>query len=213
MPLRHQNMPKSRWRLWSQCSRGWNDEGLELLPLQEGKKCWVRKTHWSEITKSPSFLHSTSRVPLSQGQPVCSQTPDGTYSDHVTFSGNAINTKIIVETCSCSLENPFKSKRCKTSRTQKAQATVREGERKTWVRWVQPSLLSFSLHTTNPGLQELLHLDPSAQISLVYTIPALHALHPYIKAIITLLSHRCLWIQMCSVCSPVLWASSYADLP
>ena len=88
----------------------------------------------------------------------------------------------------------------------------KERER-TWLRWVQPSLLSFSLHASSPGLQNLLHLDPSAQISFVHTLPALHALHPYIKASITLLSHRCLWIQMCSVCSPVLWASSYADLP
>jgi len=153
------------------------------------------------------------RFPLSQGQPVCSQTPDGTHSGHVTFSGNSINTKKIVETCSCSLENPFKAKRCKSSRTQKAKLRWEKERERTWLRWVQPSLLSFSLHASSPGLQNLLHLDPSAQISFVHTLPALHALHPYIKASITLLSHRCLWIQMCSVCSPVLWASSYADLP
>ena len=34
----------------------------------------------------------------------------------------------------------------------------------------------------------MLHLDPTAQISLVHTIPALHARQPYIMANITVLT-------------------------
>lgn len=154
--------------------------------------------------KSPSFLYSTSRLPLSQGQPVCSQTPDGTYSDRLTFSGNSSNTKKTVETRRCSLENPFKAKRCKPSRTQKAQAMVREGKRNNVGEACSAISTELLPSYLKSWLQDSLHLDPPAQISLVHTVPALHARHPYIMANITLLSHRCLWIQMCSVCSLVL---------
>ena len=123
-----------------------------------GQENTVRWNH-----KIPLFLHSTNRFPLSQGQPVCSQTPDGTHSDHVTFSGKAINTQKIVETCSCSLENPFKAKRCKPSRTQRAQAMVREGKRKNVgevCSAISTELLPSYLKSWAPGLASSGSISP-----------------------------------------------------
>ena len=79
------------------------------------------------FSASGSYLLPTL-VP--RGSPTSSHTSDGTHNDHVTCSDHAMNTKIGGEKYSCSLENPFKAKGHKPSRTQRAQAMVREGKRK-----------------------------------------------------------------------------------
>ena len=78
-----------------------------------------------ESVKSLTFYK-----PLPKGSPTSAHTPDGTHNDHVTCSDHAMNTKIGGEKYSCSLDNPFKAKGHKPSRTQRAHPMVREGKRK-----------------------------------------------------------------------------------
>ena len=80
-----------------------------------------------------SFSASGSNLlptPVPRGSPISANIPDGTHNDHVTCSDDAMNSKIGGEKYSCSLENPFKAKGHKPSRTQRAQAMLREGKRK-----------------------------------------------------------------------------------
>ena len=145
--------------------------------------------------------------------PTCAQTPDGKHNDHVTCSGNGIKPNKPEETRCCSLENPIKTKRCKPSRTWRAQAMMREGMRKNMggvCSAISTGFLPSCHKSWAPAPPSSDHVDSPAQISLVPIIfPALHCPLPHFKSITlakghSLLTSRYHWIQMCSVYSPVL---------
>ena len=113
--------------------------------------------------------------PLHPRTALPAQTLDRTHSDHITCSGNDIKANKGVETCRCSMKNPFKAKGHKPSRTQRAQAMVREGTRKKVgeVSSVTSSGLLLQYHkcwapglpspgSISPGLFSLHHIPSSA---------------------------------------------------
>ena len=134
---RHQSTPKSRWRWRSPCSKWWNAEDFGLLSLQvggstgSGKHTGVKEKEEKNPLSSCIFQSRlTICQPLFPRQLKLCPTHDGTHNNHVTFHDNAIKTNKWVEAQSCSSENPIKAKGHEPSRTQRAQATVRERERK-----------------------------------------------------------------------------------
>lgn len=117
--------------------------------------------------------------PLPEGSPTVPKALMG-QNDHVTCSGNAIKTNECVETCSCSVENPFKAKRHKPSRAQRAQAAVRrhkEGQGCVCSA-ISPDGL---VNTVNPGLHD--PRSSSGSISPPYSslfpmvFPVVHPTH------------------------------------
>ena len=223
---RHQSMPKSQHRWRSPCSKWWNAEDFGLLSLQVGGSTGSGK-HWSESKKekknplSSCIFQSRLTIynPCPNGQLKLCPNP---LWDHVTFHDNAIKTNKWVEAQSCSLENPIKAKGCKPFITERAQAMVREGMRKNMGGVCSAISTGFlpSYHKSwAPAPPSCDHVDSPAQISLVPTVfPALHCPLPHFTSITlakghNLLTYRYRWIQICSVCSPVLWASSCAGLP
>lgn len=91
-------------------------------------------------------------------------------NDRVTCSGNAIKTNERVETCSCSMENPLKTKRHKPSRAQRAQAVARRSKNTGACVWL-PLLMAQSILQDLCSIPLSHHLDPPAHHIPLYSPP------------------------------------------
>lgn len=162
MPKRHQNRPKSRRRVKSQCLWGWNAGDSGPLPLQEGAQ-------GSESEKQARSSTTPTRTPPEHTQMPKPQTE---RNDCVTSGSNTVETNKCIETGRCSTENPLEAERHKPSRAQRAQAKVKEGVEK--VRACSANSCSFSLRpnylagSSRPRLPFL----PTANLESLSTDPS-----------------------------------------
>ena len=156
VPLRHQNTPKSRSRVRPRCWRGWTAGGPGLLPLQDGRKYWVSKhARVKAQNQIPSSMFK-SRLTFSQSlclrmaQPVPKPLMGSTMTmlPVVAMASNPTNPKKHV---AAPWKIPSKPKGANPPEPGGPKLWWEKEWGRTWVRWVHPSLMDSSLHTTSPG--------------------------------------------------------------